>query len=87
VFKTIDINIVGVLYTVKLALHYFRLPADETPLPGRKLIIFVGSMGGYTEMPFATLYNSSKFAVRGMFKSLRNAVPMAHMRINLIAPK
>lgn len=43
----IDINLIGVMYTFKLAVHYFR----RSPLDGRRdrCFIFGGSIAGYLD--------------------------------------
>jgi 5'-hydroxyaverantin dehydrogenase len=96
----LDVNIIGVVYTTKLALHYFRLPPKAASSNGsnghangstssqKKAIVLIGSMAGYTHLPGASLYHTSKFGVRGFFKGLRMYTPGAtpSTRINMIAP-
>lgn len=44
VLKIIDVDLIGVLYTFKLAVHYFRGQRED---PGRdRCMIFKGSMAG-----------------------------------------
>ena len=84
---TISINLTGVFYTTKLALHYFQLKgSDQTTAQDRKSIILISSIAGYIEMPWVADYQSSKYGVRGLFKALRNNVPAMGVRMNLIAP-
>jgi len=85
----IDVNITGVLYTTNLALHYFHKDSQvpkESPAAKpeqTRHLIFMGSLTSYFELPFATDYQTSKFAVRGMWKSLRTKAAAFGGRINM----
>lgn len=84
---TININLTGVFYTTRLALHYFQLKgSDESANKGKKSIILISSLAGYLELPWLADYQGSKYGVRGIFKALRNNVPAMGVRMNLIAP-
>lgn len=76
------INTIGVLYTTKLALHY--LPKSE----GDKALILTASLAGYLELPGSPQYTASKFAVRGMMRSLglTNGGGKGGVRVNALAP-
>lgn len=76
------INAIGVLYTAKLALHY--LPKSE----GDKALILTASLAGYMELPGSPQYTASKFAVRGMMRSLglTNGGVKGRVRVNALAP-
>lgn len=41
---------------------------------------------GYIDLPYNTGYAASKFAVRGMFRSLRSEMHRLNARVNNIAP-
>lgn len=80
-------------YTAYLALHYFALqrqqPPDQQSTPGSnhsKSLIFISSLVAY--MDYAeTMYTSSKFGVRGLFRSIRTKAREQHdVRCNNIAP-
>ena len=90
--KILDVNLDGVLRSAKLALHYFRLPpaADAppiTPVDGKKPLFLVASLAGYIDYD-STLYCVSKWAVRGLFRSLRVASekPDSIFTVNVVAP-
>lgn len=83
--KTISINLIGVIYTVSLAMHYFRLPSMSARTTN-KAITLVSSMAGYTSLPGGALYVTSKFGVRGLFQSMRKYVGSEGVRVNLLAP-
>jgi NAD(P)-dependent dehydrogenase (short-subunit alcohol dehydrogenase family) len=75
-----QINMIGVLYTTKLALHYFA----KSPLPSaQKCLILKSSLAGYLDIPSAPSYQTSKYAVRGLMCNLRRA---GRCRVNVVAP-
>jgi NAD(P)-dependent dehydrogenase (short-subunit alcohol dehydrogenase family) len=79
-----DINLTGLLYTVKLAIHYFRRqPVDAAR---DRCLILKSSLSGYVDLPGSVQYNASKFGVRGVMKSLRQTIWKENIRINLVAP-
>ena len=85
---TIDVNAKGVFFTSKLAQHYFALPAlsqDGNPTSLRKCLILISSLAGYLELNAAD-YTASKWAVRGLFRSIRSKMEDLGFRTNLIAP-
>lgn len=80
-------------YTAYLALHYFALQrqhaTNQQSAPGSsysKSLIFISSLVAY--MDYAeTMYTSSKFGVRGLFRSIRTKAQEQHnVRCNNIAP-
>lgn len=75
-----QINILGVLYTTKLALHYF---AKSPSQPQEKCLILKSSVAGYLDLPSAPSYQTSKYAVRGLMCNLRRA---GRCRVNVVAP-
>ncbi|OAG36492.1 hypothetical protein AYO21_09299 [Fonsecaea monophora] len=82
--KTMEINLMGLLYTVKLALHYFRRqPVDSDR---DRCLILKSSLAGYVDLPGSIQYNSSKFGVRGVMRSLRRTSWKENIRVNLVAP-
>ncbi len=85
--EVIDVNLTGVFYTTRLALHYFQHKGSSVgELEGKKSIILISSLAGYIELPWLGDYQASKFGVRGLFKALRNNVGQMGVRMNLIAP-
>ncbi|KAF2017983.1 NAD(P)-binding protein [Aaosphaeria arxii CBS 175.79] len=76
----IDVNLVGVMYTVKLAIHYIR-QHDEGGS-----IVMTGSGSSFSRFS-TTDYTASKHAVFGLLRSLyRHLSPALPIRINAIAP-
>lgn len=82
--STLQVNITGVAYTVKLALFY--LPKQPIASGRDRCLIITGSLASYLDHFGHPQYNVSKMAVRGMMKSLRHSMPKEGMRVNLLAP-
>jgi 5'-hydroxyaverantin dehydrogenase len=85
---SIQISIVGSLNTVVAATKFgmgLHRPYTEF---GDKSITLLGSLAGYTGMALRSDYTSSKWGVRGLFRSLLDDRKAAScpVRINLLAP-
>lgn len=93
-FKTMDVNVVGVLYSVHLA--YYWLPRNpgskacsvdsDQRQPRDRHILFIGSLASLAPVSLAPQYASSKHAVLGLFRSLRAATHLHGVRINMLCP-
>ena len=81
---TLKVNIIGVFYTVKLAMYY--LPKQPEGEDRDRCIIMTASLSGYLDHADAPQYNASKHGVRAIMKSIRRTGPAQNIRINLIAP-
>lgn len=68
-----------------LALHYFRLPPTQAQ-SFKKSLVLISSIMGYIDVPYNTGYGTSKFGVRGLFRSLRGEMHKVNARVNNIAP-
>jgi len=82
ILKTIDINLVGSLYTVKLAIYYMRKNSSEQ----KGLIVCTASNAGLYPFPIAPMYGTSKHGVVGMVRSLAKPLQTEGIRINAICP-
>ena len=83
----ININLIGALYTVKVALHYFRRQHflnDGAPLD--QVLLVQGSLSGYLDMPGGVQYAASKYALRGIFRTLRLSEGTFGVRVIHVAP-
>jgi len=81
---TAKVNMIGVMYTISLGLHYLaRQPQGDDR---DRLLLITASMSGYGDHPGAIQYSGSKYATRGIMKALRGYVPQHGARINIIAP-
>jgi short-subunit dehydrogenase len=75
----VQVNYIGVIYTTKLAMHYF----NKQDISRDRCLIIKGSLASYLDLPGGAEYQSSKFGVRGLMCCLRNS---KRMRVNLLAP-
>jgi NAD(P)-dependent dehydrogenase (short-subunit alcohol dehydrogenase family) len=83
----VKVNLVGVLYTIKLALHYFRRQhAQNKENPRDQLLVLQGSLAGYLDLPGALQYTATKFGLRGMMRDLRQTEYAHNIRVNYIGP-
>lgn len=56
--KTVDIDLIAVLYTARIALWYFS--ADQRDEPGLRGIAFTGSMSTFFGVPMGVMYSVAK---------------------------
>ncbi|KAI9774095.1 MAG: hypothetical protein M1840_005188 [Geoglossum simile] len=87
--KNLEVNLLAVMYSVQLAVHYFRLPSSAAPRRGEradKAVILTGSIMSYLDCPSADLYGVGKMGVRGLFKALRGAALPPGVRVCMVAP-
>ena len=83
-FTTINITLIGMLYTAKLALHFLQLQPES---PNRdRCLIMTDSISGYVDHPTLPQYSISKWGIRGFMRSMRRTVPAKGVRINILAP-
>ncbi|KAL6704100.1 hypothetical protein ACN47E_008763 [Coniothyrium glycines] len=95
IFKIIDVNIMGVMYTTHLA--YFWLPknpgstfssidAKPSDSPRDRHLLLLGSVASLSPVAIQPQYCASKHAVLGLFRSLRATSAIQGVRINLLCP-
>ncbi|TVY51496.1 5'-hydroxyaverantin dehydrogenase [Lachnellula cervina] len=82
--RIININLIGILYTAKLAMHYFRVQPEDDKRD--RCLIIKGSLAGFLDQPGSPQYNASKFGGRGLMRSLRQTSWQQGIRVNYIAP-
>ena len=82
--RTIDINVLGVLYFIRVALPYLRLDNKD----GKdKSLVLAGSAAGFRDTPDLPVYNASKHAVQGIMRGLRKRLwENDKIRINVFNP-
>ncbi|KAK3053490.1 hypothetical protein LTR09_005659 [Extremus antarcticus] len=80
----IDINLIGVMYSLKLAIHYFR--ASPIAAERDRCFIFGGSIAGYADNLSSWEYSTSKFGLRGLMRTVRRQCHHQGMRVAYIAP-
>ncbi|KAI0599715.1 15-hydroxyprostaglandin dehydrogenase [Biscogniauxia sp. FL1348] len=84
--KALDVNLTGVIYTVKLATHYFQKNAPDPSTGLRGSIICTASNAGLYPFPTAPIYAASKAGVINLVRSLGPLLERAHIQINALAP-
>lgn len=99
-FKTVDVNLTGVLYTSHLAHAYLPLNPGSTkctanPGPSSlkseanrdRHLLLIASIAGLYALPTQSLYSVSKHAVVGLFRNLRITSPVRQgIRVNMLCP-
>jgi NAD(P)-dependent dehydrogenase (short-subunit alcohol dehydrogenase family) len=73
-----------VIYTLKLALHYFRAQPEAESRD--RCFIFKGSIAGLLDQPGSWQYSTSKFGLRGLVRTVRRTSWSEGIRVNLVAP-
>ncbi|KUJ13356.1 NAD(P)-binding protein [Mollisia scopiformis] len=79
--KSLDVNLVGTLYMVKVALYYFeKWPQIQSQ------IVLTASAASFIDTPPLHVYCAGKAGVLGLMRSLRTQVIKKNATINVIAP-
>ncbi|GAD91625.1 short chain dehydrogenase/reductase [Paecilomyces variotii No. 5] len=87
---TLNVNLVGCLYSTKLAIHYISKnnaitnPATNTASKGT--IICTASNAGIYGFPVAPIYAASKSGVIGLVRGLARPLEREQIQINALAP-
>ncbi|KAF9888862.1 hypothetical protein FE257_008231 [Aspergillus nanangensis] len=76
--KALDVNLVGVMYTAKLAGWYFHHQE-----PRDRCLILNSSIMGYIDTQGSSVYSAAKHGVRGLMTCLRRK---GVVRVNCLAP-
>ncbi|KAH7020500.1 15-hydroxyprostaglandin dehydrogenase [Ilyonectria destructans] len=84
--QTLDVNLTGVIYSVKLAIHYMQKNTVQADSPSRGLIICTASNAGIYPFPVAPLYAASKAGVISLVRSMARPLERANIQINALAP-
>ncbi|KZT62355.1 NAD(P)-binding protein [Calocera cornea HHB12733] len=79
--KPLEINLISVIYSARLAVFYLR----SNPDPG-KTIVFIGSIASLMSLPPGCMYVTSKHGVLGLAKNLANEVHLFGIRVATICP-
>ncbi|CAJ2508983.1 Uu.00g140090.m01.CDS01 [Anthostomella pinea] len=84
--KTLDVNLTGTIYSVKLAIHYMQKNQPDPSTGSKGSIICTASNAGLYAFPVAPLYAASKFGVIGLVRSLGPVLGRQGIQINALAP-
>ncbi|KAJ7926951.1 NAD(P)-binding protein [Mycena leptocephala] len=82
--STLEINLFGAVHTIHLGLNYLR--STRTGADQWKALILIGSMASWEAIPLTPMYTSSKFAIRGLMRSLYPLVEHDNIRIACVDP-
>ena len=82
--KILETNEIGVIYTTKLAFHYFNQQPETAER--ERCLIMTASLAGFMDLPGNPQYNMSKFSLRGLLRCLRRTSWKKSIRVNIIAP-
>lgn len=84
-FKCFNVNILGVMYTAKLALFWLEKSKKLQPSADRHLLL-IGSVASLAPIPGLLEYSISKHGVLGLFRSLRATSFVNSVRVNMLCP-
>ncbi|XXH01831.1 hypothetical protein Hte_008193 [Hypoxylon texense] len=84
--RTLDVNLTGTIYTVKLAIHYIKKNEPDVSTGSRGSVICTASNAGLYPFPVAPIYAASKFGVIGLVRSLAKVLERVQVSINALAP-
>ncbi|KAI1760177.1 NAD(P)-binding protein [Hypoxylon sp. FL1150] len=84
--RTLDVNLTGVIYTVKLAIHYIKKNQPDPSTGSRGSVICTASNAGLYPFPVAPIYAASKFGIIGLVRSLSKVLERVNVSINALAP-
>ncbi|KAJ9149268.1 NAD(P)-binding protein [Pleurostoma richardsiae] len=80
--QTLSVNLLGQLYTTKLAMHYFGKQSGK-----HFQLVLTGSAACFLDTPPLHVYGVSKAGVMGLMRSLRTQTPQNnHVTVNMVAP-
>lgn len=82
--KIMDVNLSGVIYSVKLAIHY--MSKNELSGSSRGSIICTASNAGLYPFPVSPLYAAAKSGVIGLVRSTAPVLERQKIQINALAP-
>ena len=84
----ISVNLIGALYTIKLALHYFMKQNGTTASPEQEdtCLVLMGSGAAFLDCPRGPQYAATKWGMRGIMHSLRRTAFYYGSRVNVISP-
>lgn len=93
--KTVEVNLIGVLYTTHLALFWLpRNPGSSLCSPNSnpatskrdRHLLLLGSIASLMPIPAQALYGVSKHGVLGLFRTLRSTSFVHGIRVNILCP-
>ncbi|KAI1616333.1 15-hydroxyprostaglandin dehydrogenase [Exophiala viscosa] len=85
---SLDVNLVGTIYTVKLAIHYIKknTTVNGASPASKGSIICTASNAGLYPFPVAPIYAAGKAGVINLVRSLARPLGLDAIQINALAP-
>lgn len=92
-FRCLDVNLVGVMYTAHLAMHFLpknpnSANVDPNSVPAANTrdrhLLLIGSLSSVCPLPGQIIYTVAKHGVMGLFRTMRIAA--TGVRVNVICP-
>jgi NAD(P)-dependent dehydrogenase (short-subunit alcohol dehydrogenase family) len=80
---TLEVNLIGVMYTAHLSVHYLQLNKKKGDL---KSLIMIGSVASWLGIPKGEMYSASKHAVLGVMRALHPIMEAKGIRVGCIHP-
>ncbi|RDB25510.1 5'-hydroxyaverantin dehydrogenase [Hypsizygus marmoreus] len=81
--KTMDVNLVGAIYTAHLAQHYLEVNREPGSL---KSLVIIASMSSWLGFPGGAIYTASKHALLGLMRCLWPMFKTRDTRIATVHP-
>jgi len=80
--KSIQVNLIGAIYTAKAAIHYFNKHPER-----KGALTMTGSAASLIDNPPTFLYCAAKTGILGLMRGLRSQLPLKYnCTINMVAP-
>lgn len=79
---TLEVNAIGVSYTLKLAFYHLR----QNPTKFKKSIVFIGSMASHLGLPGGPVYSMAKHALLGLFRSTYCNATVDGINTSIVCP-
>ncbi|KAF8160684.1 hypothetical protein B0H34DRAFT_697678 [Crassisporium funariophilum] len=80
---TLDVNLIAVMYSAHLAVHYLQVHHKHGDL---KALILIGSIASWLGIPAGEMYTASKHAVLGVMRALHPIMELKGIRVGCIHP-
>jgi len=82
---TLEVNLIGTIYTTHLALYYMKCNRASKRNPAAwKALILIGSMAAWQAIPLAPMYSSSKAGVLALMRSIDPLLQSENIRTAVI---
>jgi NAD(P)-dependent dehydrogenase (short-subunit alcohol dehydrogenase family) len=82
--KILEVNLIGSIYTLKLARHYFL--KHELTEDRDRCFITLCSLAVYADVPGGPVYMASKFGTLALMRCIRRTTVIDGIRANALAP-